>query len=184
MPERPAPRLLAVRRALAPWRGVLAGAGVAAAGVLVAASTFGLTRALGLVLVPLGLALAWTARQRMRWGRGTGGPGVVQVDERRLAYWGPLTGGVIDMDDLRRLELGPEDPAAGHPARWILWGPDGQRLEVPVTALGAERLLDLFAALPGLPVERLLAARAASAEALGSVPLTVWRRDAHLAVVR
>lgn len=172
MPE----RLRHLRDALAPWRGVLAGGGVAAAGLLVALATFGLTRALGLVLLLLGLALAWTARQRMRWGRGGGGPGVVQVDERRLAYWGPLTGGVIDMDDLRRLDLDP----TGRPAHWVLWGPGGQRVEVPVTAAGAERLLDLFAALPGLPVERLLAARAAG----GDAPVTVWRRDAHLEVVR
>jgi hypothetical protein len=173
-------RLGRLRGALAPWRGVLAGAGVSGAGLLVALSTFGLTRALGLVLALLGLALAWTARQRMRWGRGGGGPGVVQVDERRLLYWGPLTGGVIDMDDLRRLDLDPQDPAAGKPARWILWGPGGQRVEVPVAAAGAERLLDLFAALPGLPVERLLAARMAE----GDAPVTVWRRDAHLGVVR
>ena len=172
MPE----RLQRLRDALAPWRAVLAGGGVAAAGLLVAASTFGLTRLLGLALTLLGLALAWTARQRMRWGRGDGGPGIVHVDERRLAYWGPLTGGVIDMDDLRRLDLDP----TGKPAHWILWGSGGQRVEVPVTALGAERLLDLFAALPGLPVERLLAARVAE----GGAPVTVWRRDAPLEVVR
>jgi hypothetical protein len=100
----------------------------------------------------------------------------VEVDERRLLFWGPVAGGAIDLDDLRRLDLDPTGPSA----RWVLWGAHGQRLEVPVAAAGAERLLDLFAALPGLPVERLLAARAT---ATGG-PVTVWRRDAHLGVVR
>lgn len=165
-----------LRALLAASRDLLPGALVLLAGAAVALSTFGLTRALGLALALLGLALLWVGRQRQRWGRGGMGPGIVQVDERRLLYWGPLAGGVIDMDDLRRLDLDP----TGRPARWVLWGPEGQRLEVPVTAAGAERLLDLFAALPGLPVERLLAARGAA----DGGPVTVWRRDAHLSVVR
>ena len=158
------------------WRDLLPGALVLLAGLAVAASTFGVTRALGLALILLGVALLWVGWQRKRFGRGGGGPGLVQVDERRLAYFGPLTGGIVDMDELRRLDLDP----TGKPAHWILWAPDGTRLEVPVTAEGAEALLDLFAALPGLNVERLLAARAAG----GSAPVTVWRRDAHLTLVR
>jgi hypothetical protein len=48
---------------------------------------------------------------------------------------------------------------------------------VPVTAEGADALLDLFAGLPGLHVEDLVAARAAK----GPAPVTVWRRDGRLA---
>jgi len=162
---------------LAASRELLPGALVLLAGLAVAGATFGITRALGVALALLGLALLWVGWQRRRFGRGVGGGvGVVQVDERRLAYWGPLSGGVIDMDDLARLDLDP----TGRPAHWILWGPGGQRLAVPVDALGAERLLDLFAALPGLSVERLVAAREAPGDALA----TLWSRSAHLSVVR
>ena len=73
----------------------------------------GLTRALGLMLALLGAALLWVGWQRKRFGRGGGGPGIVLVDERRLTYWGPLSGGTADMDDLRRLDL----DATGDPAK-------------------------------------------------------------------
>ena len=170
-PSRPRQAL----RALLSWRDLLPGAGVAALGLLVAATTFGVTRLLGLLLALLGAALLWVGWQRKRFGRGGGGPGIVTVDEGRVAYWGPLKGGVVDLDDLRRLDL----DARGRPAAWVLWGPGAASLEVPVTAEGAEALLGAFAALPGLGVERLLAAR----EADGGALVTVWRRDARLRAV-
>jgi hypothetical protein len=88
----------------------------------------------------------------LRFSMGGGGAGLVQVDERRLAYFGPLTGGVIDLGDLTRVDLDP----TGKPAHWVLRDQGGQMIYIPVNAEGAEALFDVFAALPGIRTERML----------------------------
>lgn len=117
-------------------------------------SSFGVTRWVAVALGLLGLGLVWTGIQRWRFIRGTGGPGIVEVDERRITYWGPLSGGTVDLDDLLRLDLDP----GGRPAHWVLTPRTGEALALPVSAQGAEALLDAFTALPGLRTEALLAA--------------------------
>ena len=146
---------------------MLAGAALVLLALWLGLSSFGITRWVAVALGLAGLALAWTGVQRLRFGRGGGGPGIVTVDERRLVYWGPLTGGVMDMDGLARLDL---DPGA-RPAHWVLTGLGGERLEVPVNAQGAEALFDLFAALPGLPTETMLA----TLQRTEGPPVTLWR---------
>lgn len=138
------------------WRGreALAGIGVILLALWLGLGSFGITRWLAVALGLLGAGLVWTGVQRWRFDRGGKGPGFVEVDERRLTYWGPLSGGMVDLDDLLRLDL---DPGAG-PAHWILTPRSGEALAVPVTAQGADALLDLFTALPGLRTEALLAA--------------------------
>lgn len=161
MPDHPA-----LRAALRRWREVLAALALAALALLAALATFGVTRWIALAAFLAALALAFAALQRLRFARGGGGRGVVRVVERRLEYWGPLSGGAVDLDDLRRLDL---DPGA-RPAHWLLSGPQGV-LAVPVDAEGADALLGLFAALPGLSTEAMLAALRRPP----GPPETLWR---------
>jgi hypothetical protein len=94
---------------------------------------------------------------------------VLQIDERRLMYFGPLTGGMIDLDDLVRLDLDP----TGRPAHWMLFASGGPPLAIPVNAEGADALFDVFAALPGIRTALML-------ETLSGAPgqpVTVWSRD-------
>ena len=143
-----------VRAALARAREALAGLGVILFALWWGIGTFGITRWMAVALGLFGVALVWTGLQRWRFAQGGRGPGVVQVDERRLVYWGPLSGGTVDLDELLRLDLDP----SGRPAHWVLTPRGGEALMVPVTAEGAEALLDFFAALPGLRAEALIAA--------------------------
>lgn len=145
-----------LRETLRRGREALAGLCVVLFALWWGTGTFGLTRWLAVALGLFGAALVWTGVQRWRFVRGGGGPGVVEVDERRLTYWGPLSGGTVDLDDLLRLDLHP----GGRPVHWLLTPRSGEALAVPVDAQGAEALLDLFTALPGLRIEALLAALA------------------------
>jgi hypothetical protein len=142
-----------LRAAMWRWRDVIFAAGIATVGLWWLIGSSGVIRGLGGVLVLLGIGLALAGTQRARFGRGTGGPGIVHVDERRLTYFGPLTGGVIDMGDLVRLELEPKALPAPH---WVLTGPGGQSVAIPVNAEGADALFDVFAALPGIQTEKML----------------------------
>ena len=156
------------RAALWRWREALGGLAIALLALWWLASFYAPVRWIGWAILALGVAATLGGIQRARFRQSGQGPGVVQIRERRLAYFGPLTGGIIDMDDVTRLEL---DPAA-RPAHWILSGIGGQSLEVPVNATGADDLFDLFATLPGIRTEAVLAALERHPEAR----VTIWSR--------
>lgn len=154
--------LAALRR----WRGPIAAAALAASALLLfgPAALRGAPVALGLTALALVVSL-WLGRDalaRLRLAR-AGGAGVVDVAEGRIAYFGPETGGVADLDALRTVEI----TAA---AEWLLRPVDGPPLRIPLAAEGAAALPDAFAALPGFSV-----ARAAEAAGRG-LHAIVWRR--------
>lgn len=154
------------RAALWRWRELLLGGGVAVFGLWWALGSFGIMVWVGWAIFLLGLMIIVTGIQRLRFSRGGGGAGVVEVKERRIAYLGPLTGGIVDLDDLQELVLDP----AGRPAHWRL-GTQSAILSIPVDAEGADTLFDAFAALPGIQTERML-------EALNTTPkdpVVVWQ---------
>lgn len=155
-----------VKALLIRWREALIGLGVAALGLYWALVSFGILEWLGWAFVVAGLALIVTGIQRGRFRRAGDGPGIVTVREGRVAYMGPEAGGIMDMDSLLRLELHPDGPS------WVLIGEDGSRLTIPADARGADSLFDLFAALPGLGLDRLLHHLAHP----GAAPQTLWSR--------
>ncbi|MBB3713159.1 hypothetical protein FHS00_002760 [Limimaricola variabilis] len=158
------------------WRGreVIAGIGVAALGLWWALTSFGILQWLGWGLVALGAGLVVGGVQRWRFRQEGQGPGILKIDEGRVAYMGPLTGGTVDLDAVRRLRL----DRRGTPAHWLL-ETGSEVLAIPVTAEGAEALFDAFSALPGLkrgPMIELLNGEARDV-------VTVWTRPARLAPV-
>ena len=160
-----------VAQGLNRWREALAGTAAAALGGYWMVYEAGALWIIGTVLAVGGALLVVAGIQRARFRRGGGGPGVVQVDEGQLAYFGPFDGGVVAVADLRRIELGTGD--TGTPT-WVLSHDGGDPLSVPVDAVGADALFDVFASLPGLDTGRMLAG-------LGDPPdafRTIWERGA------
>jgi hypothetical protein len=154
------------RAALWRWREVLVALALVALGVWWGATGFGILRFLGFIIAVIGGALGLVAVQRARFRQGGGGAGIVQIKERQLAYFGPLSGGIINLDDLVRVELDP----GGRPAHWVLTATGEQSVAIPVDAEGADALFDAFAALPGIRTERML-------EVLKRTPsarVTIW----------
>ena len=134
------------------WREMLAGLGLLAVGLWWVFGTTGLVPWLGGALGLTGVALIAVGLQRARFRGGAGGPGVVQVDEGRVAYFGPLTGGVVALSEICELSL----DRGARPPHWRLSQPGQADLVVPLNAEGAEALFDVFASLPGLRTERML----------------------------
>jgi len=154
------------------WREIMLAGALALLGLWWGVTGRGLLQWFGVALGIGGAVLIWAGFQRLRFAPQGDGPGVVQIDEKRLAYFGPLTGGVIDLDDLTRVELDPN----GQPAHWLLSGVGGQMVAVPVNAAGAEALFDVFAALPGIRTERML-------DTLRSAPerrVVIWQAQRQL----
>ncbi len=141
------------KAALWRWREVLLAAGLALLGGWWIVGPGRLLAVPGWALVAGAMALAFVGVQRARF-RGAGdGPGAVQVDEGQIAYFGPLTGGVVALRALERLSL----DATLHPAHWRLDQPGQAAVMIPVNAAGSDALFDAFATLPGLRTERMLA---------------------------
>ncbi|WP_297774077.1 hypothetical protein [uncultured Roseovarius sp.] len=161
------------RAALWRWREVLIGAGLAMLGLWWVIRAVGLLHWLGYGVLGLAAAVVVIGLQRTRFRAGAGGPGVVRIDEGQVAYFGPLTGGVVAIRDLDALTLDP----TGSPPHWVLSTTDTTDLHIPLNAEGAEALFDAFATLPGLRTEHMLA----QMRRLPDHPTVIWQsgQSAH-----
>lgn len=157
-----------LRAGLRRWREALTG------GAVMLLALWAWTQGIGIVAwlaVPLGLAGAalvstGVVRGQLR-GPGTG-PGVVDMTEGQLAYFGPRDGGVVALDAVQAIAI----DRTGKPAHWIVERAGEPPLHIPVTAKGADTLLDAFAALPGFRMDRAVHPRGSA----GTGPRVIWRR--------
>lgn len=141
------------KAALWRWREVLVAAGLAVLGLWWIMGPGFLLALPGWALVLTSVALAFVGVQRARFRGADDGPGTVQVNEGQIAYFGPLTGGVVALTGLERLSL----DATARPAHWRLDAAGQDAVLIPVNAAGSDALFDAFATLPGLRTERMLA---------------------------
>ncbi len=141
-----------LRAFLSRWSEVLTGLAIAAFGLFSLQATGVFFQGLAGLVVLAGLALALIGWRRLRFQRSGEAPGVVQVVEGQISYFGPDRGGFLGLDDLIELHLTRSGQS------WLLVGSNDTALEIPVAARGAEALFDVFAALPGLSMQTLLAA--------------------------
>ena len=162
-------------RALRRWREAIVAGCVAALGIYWAFGS-GILSWIGYALAGAGLGLGAAAVQRARFRTGGDGPGVVQVNERRLTHFGPLSGGMADLEEVTALRL----DATARPPHWMLDTPGQPALAIPVNAEGAEALFDAFAALPGLDTGRLVQALQHPRDHAG----VIWQRAGAQASVR
>ncbi len=139
-----------LRAGAARWSEVLAGLAVTAFGLWALQAEGRFFQLVAALIAAAGLGLTVLAWRRLRFRRGTDGPGIVQVVEGQISYFGPETGGFVALDGLAALHL--VDDAQ----RWRLIAEDGTRLDIPVTAQGADALFDAFAQLPGMRMARVL----------------------------
>jgi len=130
---------------------------------------------LAIVVALVGLWLVRSAILSALSDRGGDAPGLVTIDERRIAYFGPHIGGVASLNDIQTIEIATAAPEYWqHEAQWILrWSETEAALVIPVSAAGAEGLIDAFAALPGFAPTRALSALSAGANRT----ITIWQRS-------
>ncbi|MEX0281387.1 MAG: hypothetical protein AB3N13_09395 [Arenibacterium sp.] len=156
------------RDALWRWREVLIATLLAFLALSWITGPGGLLGWLGWMVLIIAIALAVVGFQRARFRQNDAGPGVINLDEGRITYFGPLSGGAVDTRDMERLVL---DPSAT-PAHWVLSQPGQPPLFIPVNAAGSEGLFDAFATLPGLKIERMLGQMKQNP----AHPVVIWER--------
>lgn len=142
--------------------------------VVLAGLVFGATRMFGIwpwVLLILALFPAFLlvdAIRRLRFPTGSGGVGVVQLDEGNIVYLA-RTGGMIAVSALDQVELHRNGRGS---MTWVFHG-QGQSLAVPGDAEGTETLFDALLTLHGVNYEHAAAARNGS----GADMFLIWARD-------
>lgn len=134
----------------------------------------------GFILQGMGTILALTAAgwlviawRRLRFARAISAPGLVEVDEGQIGYFGAGQGlgGYVALRDLTEIRL-----LHMHGAQyWRLKQADGQAVLIPVAAAGAAALYDAFATLPGIDMGRITAALDDTAAAQ-----SLWKRASRL----
>ncbi|MDN5785690.1 hypothetical protein [Pseudorhodobacter sp.] len=143
----------------------------------------------GFLLMPLGAVLAVVATgfgvlswRRLRFAQSGEAPGIVELLEGQISYFGPNIGGSVALREMTELRL---ITAQGR-RMWRLKQSDGQALLIPVGAQGAEGLFDAFAALPGMDTGALVAALAppsaagkARALVVAADTRVIWRHPAR-----
>lgn len=153
------------------WREVLIGLALLAAGVWLTARPGYILPGLGALLALAGLALTVIGTRRARFRAEGEGPGIVQVVEGQISYFGPHGGGFMALDEITRLWLSADG------THWLIRAEDGRHLSIPRAARGAEALFDIFATLDGLDIAQLLR-RIEAAPSL--TDQLIWQRKARV----
>lgn len=129
------------------WSEVIAGAVIMALGVWTLSRAGWIMQAAGAGLILLGAAMSFAAWRRARFSGFSGGPGVVEVDERQISYFGAYEGGAVSLDMLARVTMLSDDHKQ---LVWLFEEDGGQSLSIPAAAAGADQIYDALAALPGV----------------------------------
>lgn len=163
-----------VSRLLLRWREALSGACFAGLGLWWALGTHGPVAWIGWICMAAGTGIVLAGVQRGRFRLPGQGPGIVQVTEGQISYFGPLTGGAVALSEITRIALDP----SGHPAHWVLSQHAQPDLSIPITAEGSEVLFDAFASLPGMRTEYMLG----QMKRTSGAPSVVWSRGENAAL--
>ncbi len=148
-----------VRAFLYKWREAIV-AGIILLGSLQAAvMNIGFLKYMSYAGALVGAALFIEGVRRARLPYDSGGVGVVEVDERRITYLGPMSGGAISINELIRVKvrttsLGP----AASDFYWEFTDREGQRLTIPGDAENAGALFDALTVLKGADYEAVIRA--------------------------
>ncbi len=152
------------------WAEMLVAGGVVLAGLWV--FTFGgwFFRGLGLLLGFAGLAGVLIAWRRMKFRRDVAQPGIVEVIEGQVRYFGPHGGGFVALREVVEVSLIRD--LSGQ-TWWRMREAGGNVVAVPSSAAGAEALFDAFSSLPDVDMGAL-----ADALERGGTPEpgALWRR--------
>lgn len=141
-----------VAASLRKWSEVLLGLGVASVGLWALQAHGSFYKGIAALIIVTGLALAVIGWRRMRFRRNGDGPGIVQVLEGQISFFGPETGGFIGQRDIVEVHLLQSG------STWRLIDASGNDLSIPLSAGGTQALYDVFASLPGIDMPTLLAA--------------------------
>lgn len=98
-------------------------------------------------------------------------PGIVEVTERRISFLAPTQGGIVELDDLTKLEIMTTDQGPyTQDVFWVFWLQDQSTVMIPNNAQGSEKIFDAIDGLPGVSFHKVIAAMGSTENAR----FTIW----------
>ena len=122
----------------------------------------GVLRWIALPLAVLGLVSAWYAWRRVRVKAGNDGPGVLEVDERRLSYFGPFGGTSISLDDVIRIEIETTELGPFTEDMFWLFHTRTETARIPSSAQGGDKIFDVLSSFSGADYDAAIRASSSS----------------------
>jgi len=158
-----------VREQIWGLREVIAALGLMVLSLWWAMSSFGFMRWLAFGLAFICIFLAFAAFQRARFASRGQGVGVVEIDEGIISYLTAYTGGQVEIEMLTSVILIPAGKGIAH---WQLEASGQIPLTIPLNAVDAEKLFDVFVSLDGIETERMLR----QIKETPKSPVVIWRK--------
>ena len=115
-------------------------------------NSFAVLHTIGYGVLLTGMALAYASYQRTRFKRTETGTGIVEFIEGQISYFGPETGAIFSINDIKRLIL----DKSKYSSKWIIENTAGYQIEIPTNVEGHEVLFDVFNSLEGFPIHKML----------------------------
>ncbi|MDO9525544.1 MAG: hypothetical protein Q7J57_08365 [Gemmobacter sp.] len=141
-------------RTLYRWREVIAATGIGLAGLWISTRGGWFLGPVGALVIAGAVGIGWMGWRRLRFSQPASAPGVVEIDEGQIGWFGPGIGGFVSLAELADLGL----VTVSGIRCWRFRQIDGDTLLIPVAAQGADRLYDALTALPGIDGAALVAA--------------------------
>ena len=101
---------------------------------------------------------AYVGYQRACFKRKETGGGIVEFTEGQISYFGPKTGAIFSIEDIKCLSIDKSNSSS----IWIIERTADYKVEIPTNVEGNEVLFDVFNSLEGFQIHQMLEALSSS----------------------
>jgi hypothetical protein len=150
------------------WREPLIAIVFAALGLYWIINSHGILYTIGFGFLITGATLAYAGYQRIRFKRAETGGGLIDFTEGQISYFGPQTGAIFSIDEIKCLTLDQSNSYS----KWIVEITACNKVEIPTNVKGNEVLFDVFNNLEDFQTEKMLEALSSSE----SIKTVLWQK--------
>lgn len=150
------------------WREPLIAIVLAALGLYWIINSHGILYTIGFGFLITGATLAYAGYQRIRFKRAETGGGLIDFTEGQISYFGPQTGAIFSIDEIKCLTLDQSNSYS----KWIVEITACNKVEIPTNVKGNEVLFDVFNNLEDFQTEKMLEALSSSE----SIKTVLWQK--------
>ena len=140
------------------WRETVVAIIFAGLGLYWTINSYGTVYFIGYGVLIIGIIFAYVGYQRASFKRKETGGGIVEFTEGQISYFGPKTGAIFSIEDIKCLSIDKSNDSS----IWIIERTADYKVEIPTNVKGNEVLFDVFNSLEGFQIHQMLEALSSS----------------------
>ena len=140
------------------WRETMVAIIFAGLGLYWTINSYGTLYFIGYGVLLFGIIFAYVGYQRACFKRKETGGGIVEFTEGQISYFGPKTGAIFSIEDIKCLSIDKSNSSS----IWIIERTADYKVEIPTNVEGNEVLFDVFNSLEGFQIHQMLEALSSS----------------------